>query len=143
MLKGKDHELEQRTHLCRNNSNANTAMRQRTHAKSLWSCLILCERKDCSPTGSSVHGFPRQEYWSGLPCPPPGDLSNPGTEPVSLMSPALAGGLFTTSITQKALAMHLSIRVKRRHFIMKDRRSISAFICPSFLLPLSLLSCLV
>ena len=40
-------------------------------AKSLWSCLILCERKDCSPTGSSVHGFPRQEYWSGLPCPPP------------------------------------------------------------------------
>jgi len=28
-------------------------------------------------------GFPRQEYWSGLPCPPPGDLSNPGIEPIS------------------------------------------------------------
>ena len=37
-------------------------------------------------------GFPRQEYWSGVPCPPPGDLPNPGIEPVSIMSPALAGG---------------------------------------------------
>ena len=42
-------------------------------------------------------GFSRQEYWSGLPCCPPGDLSNPGIEPTSLMSPALAGGFFTTS----------------------------------------------
>ena len=44
-------------------------------------------------------GFSRQEYWRGLPCPPPGDLPNPGTEPVSLISPALAGGFFTTSTT--------------------------------------------
>ena len=36
-------------------------------------------------------GFSRQEYWSGLPFPPPGDLPDPGTEPVSLMCPALAG----------------------------------------------------
>ena len=35
-------------------------------------------------------GFSRQEYWSGLPCSPPEDLSNPGIEPASLMSPALA-----------------------------------------------------
>ena len=34
-------------------------------------------------------GFFRQEYWSGLPCPPPGDLPNPGTEPTSPVSPAL------------------------------------------------------
>ena len=47
-------------------------------------------------------GFSRQEYWSGLPCPPPGDLPNPGTEPASLMSSALAGGFFTTSITWEA-----------------------------------------
>ena len=40
--------------------------------------------------------FSRQEYWSGLPCPPPGDLPDPGMETVSLVSPALAGGLFTT-----------------------------------------------
>ena len=42
-------------------------------------------------------GFSRQEYWSGLPCPPPGDLPDPGIKPVSLTSPALAGGFFTTS----------------------------------------------
>ena len=41
-------------------------------------------------------GFPRQEYWSGLPFLPPGDLPDPGTEPRSLESPALAGGFFTT-----------------------------------------------
>ena len=42
-------------------------------------------------------GFPRQEYWSGLPFPPPGDLSNSGMESESLMSPASAGGFFITS----------------------------------------------
>ena len=42
-------------------------------------------------------GFSRQEYWSGLPYPPPGDLPDPGVEPTSLMSSALAGGFFTTS----------------------------------------------
>ena len=41
--------------------------------------------------------FSRQEYWSGLPLPSPGDLSDPGTEPASLVSPALAGGFFTTA----------------------------------------------
>ena len=47
--------------------------------------------------------FSRQEYWSGLPCPPTGDLPNPGIESVSLMSPALADGFFTTSDTWEAL----------------------------------------
>ena len=40
--------------------------------------------------------FSMQEYWSGLPFPTPGDLSEPGTESVSLVSPALAGGFFAT-----------------------------------------------
>ncbi|ELR53965.1 hypothetical protein M91_16140, partial [Bos mutus] len=44
-------------------------------------------------------GFSRQEYWSGLPFPPPGDLPDLGIEPMSLISPALAGGFFTTSTT--------------------------------------------
>ena len=44
-------------------------------------------------------GFSRQEYWSGLPFPPPGDLLNPGIEPMSLMSPAVAGGFLITSAT--------------------------------------------
>ena len=47
-------------------------------------------------------GFSRQEYWSGLPCPPPGELPNPGIELLSLMSPALAGGFLTTSTTWEA-----------------------------------------
>ena len=46
-------------------------------------------------------GFSRQEYWSGLPCPPPGHPPNPGIEPRSLMSPALAGGFFTTNAIWK------------------------------------------
>ena len=41
-------------------------------------------------------GFPRQEYWSGLPFPSPVDLPDPGIEPTSPVSPALTGGLFTT-----------------------------------------------
>ena len=44
-------------------------------------------------------GFHRQEYWSRFPFLSPGDLSDPGIETVSLMSPALAGGFFTTSAT--------------------------------------------
>ena len=44
-------------------------------------------------------GLSRQEFWSALPCPSPRDLPNPGIEPRSLMSPALAGGFFTTSAT--------------------------------------------
>ena len=47
-------------------------------------------------------GFSKQEYWSGLPGPPPGDLLHPGIK-LHLMSPALAGGAFTTSATWKAL----------------------------------------
>ena len=43
-------------------------------------------------------GFPRQEYWSGLPFPPPGDLPHPGME---IVSPALAGGFFTTEPSGK------------------------------------------
>ena len=47
-------------------------------------------------------GFSRQEHWSGLPCPPPGDLPDPGNKPASLMAPALAGRFFTTSAPWEA-----------------------------------------
>ena len=57
------------------------------------SCLF-CNPMNCSPPSSFCPwDFPRQEYWSGLPFPPPGDLSNPEIKPVS---PALAGRFFTT-----------------------------------------------
>ena len=55
-------------------------------------------------------GFSKKEYWSGLPCPSPGDLPNPGIEPSSLMSPALAGRFFTISTTwegQRTSAIHM------------------------------------
>ena len=54
---------------------------------------------DCSLQAPLSMGFSSQEYWSMLPYSPPGDLLDLGIEPVSLMSPALAGGLFTTGAT--------------------------------------------
>ena len=67
----------------------------------------LCNSMGCSLPGSSVHGILQARiYWSGLPCPPPGDLSDPGIEPESL---ALAGGFFTTEPSGKLL--HMCIKV--------------------------------
>ena len=65
------------------------------------SCLTLCDPIDCSPPGSLSMEFSRQEYWSGLPFPSPGDLPHPGIEPLSLASHALTVGFFTTSATEK------------------------------------------
>ena len=63
----------------------------------LFCCLsrakLFCDPMDCSPPGPLSMGFPRQEYWSGLPFSSPGDLPNPGIEP---LSPMLAGRFFTT-----------------------------------------------
>ena len=50
-------------------------------------------------------GFSKQEHWIGLPFPSPRDLPDPGIEPESLMSPALAAGFFTTSATWEALGL--------------------------------------
>ena len=58
--------------------------------KSLQSCLTLCNSMDCGPQGSSFHGILQATHCSGLTCPSPGDLSNPGIEPASLTSPTLA-----------------------------------------------------
>ena len=69
-----------------------------------------CEESDTTDTTERLHfhfslscigegngnPFSRQEYWSGSPCPPPGDLSHPGIKLTSRMSPALAGEFFTT-----------------------------------------------
>ena len=56
-------------------------------------------------------GFSRQECWSGLPFPSPGDFSYPGTEPASPVSPSLASGFFTTSTTWEALNTNESATV--------------------------------
>ena len=74
-------------------------------------CVLSCfSHAQCFATlGTVAHqgllsmGFSRQEYWSGLPCPPPGDLPHPGIDLRSLYVSALAGGFFTMSATWEAL----------------------------------------
>ena len=58
------------------------------------SCLTLATLWTVACQAPLSMEFSRQEYWNGLPCPPPGDLPDPGIKPVSLTSPALAGGFF-------------------------------------------------
>ena len=53
-------------------------------------------------------GFPRKENWSGLPCPLPGDLPDPGIKLTSPMSPAWTGGFFSTSATWEPLLIMYS-----------------------------------
>ena len=73
-------------------------------ASQMYACVARCfSRVQLSVTPWTVAhqaplstGFDRQEYWSGLPCAPPGDLPDPGIGSASLTSPALAVGFFTT-----------------------------------------------
>ena len=62
------------------------------HAQLLQSCATLWTVAYQAPQSME---FSRQEYWSGLPCPPPRDLPNSGIKPASLLSTELAGALFT------------------------------------------------
>ena len=73
------------------------------HAKLLQLCLTLCDPMDCNPPGSSVHGILQARTLEWVAIPPPGDLPDPGIEPTSLTSPALAGRFFTTNATWEAL----------------------------------------
>ena len=66
------------------------------------SCLTLCDPWTVDCQVPLPMEFPRQEYWSRSSCPSPEDLPKPGIQPTVLMSPALAGGLFTTSPTWEA-----------------------------------------
>ena len=61
-------------------------------------------------------GFSRQEYWSGLLCPPPGDLPDPGIKPTSLPSPALTGGFFTTGTTWRPRLLKVPVLMPGRCF---------------------------
>ena len=70
-------------------------------AKLLQSCPTLC---------NPCMGFSRQEHWSGLPCPSPGDLPYPKIKPMSLKSPALAGGFFTTRTTWESPRHNLATK---------------------------------
>ena len=72
------------------------------HVKSCQSCPTLCNPWTVAHQAPLSVGFSRQEYWSGLPCPPPRGLPDPGIQPRCLVPPALAGGFFTTSTTWEA-----------------------------------------
>ena len=61
-------------------------------AQLLQLCPTLCDPMDSRQAPLSI-GFSRQEYWNGLPFPPPGDLLDSGIKPASVMSPALGRGV--------------------------------------------------
>ena len=79
--------------------------------------------------------FSRQGYWSGLPFPPPGDLSSPGIEPTFLASPALAGRFFTSvpsgrpSVPIREMQFKITMRyhlTSARMAIIKKSRTINS-----------------
>ena len=75
----------------------------RAYLPSLLSCArVFVTPRTIAHQAPLPTGFSRQEHWSGLPCPPPEDLLDPGTEPMSLMSPASARGFFATSTAWEA-----------------------------------------
>ena len=63
-------------------------------------CLFVM-RWTIAPKAPVSMGFHRQEYWSGLPCPPPEDRLHPGIKPTSVRSPALAGGSLPLALPGK------------------------------------------
>ena len=67
-------------------------------------------------------GFSRQEYWRELSCPPPGDLPDPEAEPMSLPSPALAGGFFTAIATWEAPHINTCLHIYARILTFNIRR---------------------
>ena len=75
-------------------------------------CVCVLSHDDSLGPHGQRMGFPRKEYWSGLPFPPPGDLPDPGIEPESSVFPVLAGGFFTAESLGKLFSLgrlHLNI----------------------------------
>ena len=75
------------------------------HAKSVQSCPTLCSPMDCSPSDSPVHGVLQARMLEWVAMPASRGLPNPGIEPASLTSPALASVFFTTRATWEALLL--------------------------------------
>ena len=67
------------------------------------SCPTLCNPMDCSPPGSSVYGILQARILEWVAIPSPGDLSDPRSKPSPFVSPAFAGGFFTTTPPEKPL----------------------------------------
>ena len=97
----------------------------RVYAKVLQSCPIL-QPYGLQPAKLLCPRVSRQEYWSGLLCPPQGDLLDPGIELASLMSPALAGRFFTTKATWEVPYMILNLEacLVRQGFLYPNLQNI-------------------
>ena len=111
------------------------------------SCLTLCDRRDCSLPGSSVHGIPRQGYWSGLPFPFPGDLPDPGIEPGSPALQAdswLAKPLKLNILANTALFIYKRITCFHRWYVKLEKYKELEFTCDftSYRYPLLTFSCI-
>ena len=88
------------------------------------SCPALCDPLDCVVHQAPLSvGFPRQEYWSELPCPSPGDLPNPGTEPGF---PAFADGFLTTELPGKPMTLYTSAIIQPTELIQSHN-----YVCSS------------
>ena len=94
------------------------------HAQSLSGVWLFATPWTVAYQASLSMGFSRQEYLNGLPCPPPGDLLNPGITPESLTSPALAVGSFPLEPPGKHLEVDgLDLLLERRHIGVTGRKS--------------------
>ena len=81
------------------------------YGQSLQACLTLCVLWTVARQAPLSMGSFRQEYWSALPCPPPGDLPDLGIEPISLASPAFADRFFTHRAPGKPQNTHRFIYI--------------------------------
>ena len=111
----------------------------RVPAKSLQSCLTLCNPMEYNLPVSSVVRFLQAGILEWLPCPPPGDLPNPGIKPLPLTFPTLAGGFFTTSATLEAHLHLLTHANNNKHLKFTTRQKMPLHPCgfpESSLIPL-------
>ena len=79
-----------------------------------FSCVWLCDLMYCSLQSPLSMGFSRQEYWSGLPCPSPGDLPDPEIKPMSPVSPTLQADSLPTAPLGSSYSMYLMRSRARR-----------------------------
>ena len=91
-------------------------------------CLPLCNPMDYSPSGSSIHGTLQAGILSGLPCPPPGDLPEPGIEPVSPLAPVWQ----VDSLLAEPSVSPLSLLI----FLPNPQTLLTTLMVPSWRIPL-------
>ena len=110
------------------------------HAQSLQSCLVLCNCMAVACQASLSMKFSRQESWSKLPYPSPEYILNPRSKPVSLTSPVLVGGFFTTSATNCSIQSLSCVRLSVTPWTATHQTSLSITNSQSLLKLMSIVS---